>query len=99
MDESAPKGIILAAMLVPSVLIVHPVAQQKTANRTPLVQYLVMIASRRSHGFHRARPQLLLIAAVAKIPRLADKVTAIGLVKSCDHIAPDLVLLHLAISG
>lgn len=58
-----------------------------------------MIALRRSHWFQSERPQALLMAAVDKIPRLADRVTAMGLVISCDHIAPDLVFDHLAMSG
>lgn len=41
----------------------------------------------------------MLIAAVLKIPKLADKVTAIGFVNNCDHIAPLFVLDQRAISG
>jgi len=99
MLESEPKGIMLAATLVPKRLTAQHPAQRKMAKRTSLLQYLSMIASRRSHWFQSERPHALLMAAVDKIPRLADRVTAIGLVINCDHIAPDLVLDHLAISG
>ena len=90
---------IFAATLVPRIDTVHPAAARKTAVREPAVQYLVKMASNRSHWFQSANPQALLIAAVDKIPRLADNVTAIGLLNSCDHIAPVFVLLHRAISG
>jgi hypothetical protein len=99
MLESEPKGIMLAATLVPKRLTAQHPAVRKTAKRTSLLQYLLMMASRRSHWFQSDRPHALLMAAVDRIPRLAERVTAIGLVIICDHIAPDLVLDHLAISG
>lgn len=52
------------------------------------------MASNKSHWFQSSRPQALLIAAVARIPNEADSVTAMGLVRSCDHIAPHLVVLQ-----
>lgn len=98
-DESEPKGIMLAAMLVPRMLTVHPAAARKTAKRVELLQYLVKMASSKSHWFHNCKFQLLLMAAVDRIPRAAESVTAIGFVNSCDHMAPDFVLLQRAISG
>ena len=74
-------------------------AARKTAHRVPADQSWTRIAFNRSHWFHSARPQALLIAAVERMPKLADRVTAMGLVKSCDHIAPVLVLLQRAMSG
>ena len=90
---------MLAATLVPNRLTDQHPAVRKTAKRTSLLQYLFMIASRRSHWFHNDRPHALLIAAVDKIPRLAERVTASGLVTICDHMAPDFVFDHLAMSG
>ena len=88
-------------MFVPKMDTIHVNAERKTANLAEPVQYLSKIAPSRSHGFHigMARSHVLLTAAVAKIPNEADSVTEIGLLMSCDHIAPDLVLLHRAISG
>lgn len=96
---SDPNGIMLAAMLVPRIETIQQNASRKIANRVLPDQYLSRIASSKSHGFQRSTPQLLLMAAVERIPRDAERVTAIGLVISWDHWAPDLVLLHLAISG
>jgi hypothetical protein len=82
---SEPKGIMFAAMLVPRIDTIQQNARRKTANRVLPDQYLSRIASSKSHGFQRLRPQVLLIAAVARIPREAETVTAIGLVISWDH--------------
>lgn len=90
---------MLAAMLVPRMLTLHPAAARKTANLVVPDQYLVMIASKRSHWFQSANPHALFIAAVDRMPRLALRVTAIGLVKSWLHMAPVFVLLHRAMSG
>jgi hypothetical protein len=79
---SDPNGIILAAILVPRIETIQQKANKKTANLVLPDQYLSRIASSKSHGFQRARPQELLIAAVARIPRDADTVTAMGLVMS-----------------
>lgn len=79
---SDPKGIILAAILVPRIDTAQQKASRKTANRVVPDQYLSRMASSKSHGFHRLSPQLLLIAAVARIPRDAETVTAIGFVTS-----------------
>ena len=78
MDESAPKGIMFAAMLVPRIETIQVNADRKTAKRTGPDQYLSRMAARRSQGFQRSRPQELLMAAVARIPREAESVTAIG---------------------
>lgn len=96
---SDPKGIMLAAMFVPRIDTIHVNADRKIANLVEADQYLSKMAPSRSQGFQRSKPQVLLIAAVAKIPREADNVTPIGCVINCDHCAPDLVLLHRAISG
>lgn len=85
MLESDPKGIIFAAMFVPRIDTIHVKADKNTANLTLPVQYLSKIAPSKSQGFHKSNSQLLLIAAVARIPRDADNVTAIGLVINCDH--------------
>lgn len=81
-DESEPKGMTFAARLVPRMEIAQPAAQRNTANLTELLQYRSMIASNKSHWFHTSRPHALLMAAVDKIPRLADKVTAMGFVNN-----------------
>lgn len=96
---SDPKGIMLAAMFVPRIDTIHVNAERKIAKRVLADQYLSKMAPNRSQGFQRSNPQVLLIAAVAKMPRDADSVTPIGCVINCDHCAPDLVLLHLAMSG
>jgi len=67
---------------------------RRQAKREPPLQYLSMIASKRSHWFQSSRFHALLIAAVERIPNDADKVTAIGLVSNCDHIAPHRVVLQ-----
>jgi hypothetical protein len=79
---SEPKGIIFAAIFVPRIDTIHVNADKNTANRVLADQYLSRIAPRRSQGFHRgvSRFQELLTAAVARIPRDADRVTAIGFV-------------------
>jgi nucleoside permease NupC len=79
---SDPNGIILAAMLVPRRDTIQQKASRKIANRVVPDQYLSRIASSKSHGFQRLSPQLLLIAAVERIPRDAETVTAIGFVIS-----------------
>ena len=81
-DASLPNGIMFAETFVAKMEILHAAAQRKTAVLDPAVQYLVMIASKRSHWFQSARFQLALMAEVDKMPRLAEKVTAIGLVNS-----------------
>ena len=82
MLESDPNGIIFAAIFVPKIDTIQQKANRKTANLVVPDQYLSRIAPIRSHGFHKSRPHELLIAAVARIPRDADTVTAMGLVKS-----------------
>lgn len=84
---SDPNGIMLAAMFVPRIDTIQQNASRKTAKRVLPDQYLSRMASSKSQGFQRglARPQVLFIAAVARIPRAAETVTAIGLVISCDH--------------
>lgn len=77
---SEPNGIMLAAMFVPRMETIQENAARKTAKRVLADQYLSRMAERRSQGFQRARPQLLLTAAVANIPKEADKVTPIGCV-------------------
>ena len=47
--ESDPNGIIFAAILVPRMEIAQPPAARNTAVLVPADQYLVIIASRRSH--------------------------------------------------
>jgi hypothetical protein len=78
-EQSEPKGIMFAAILVPKMETVQQAAHRKQANREPGVQYLVIMASIRSHWFHSSRSHALLMAAVDKIPSDADRVTAIGL--------------------
>jgi len=77
---SAPNGIMFAAMFVPRIETIQVNAERKTAKRVLADQYLFKMAPRRSHGFHNglSRPQELLIAAVARIPRAADSVTDSG---------------------
>jgi nucleoside permease NupC len=82
---SDPKGIMFAAILVPRMDTIQQNASRKTANRVDPDQYLSRIASSRSHGFHKLRCQVLLMAAVERIPRDAETVTAIGFVISWDH--------------
>ena len=96
---SDPKGIIFAAMFVPNIDTIHVNADRNTANRVVPDQYLSSIAPSKSHGFHRSSPQELFIAAVARIPNDAERVTARGFVTNCDHWAPVFVLLHRAMSG
>ena len=80
---SDPNGIRLAAMLVPRILNIQKNAQKKMPALAPDVQYRSSIAPRRSHGFHSgvSNAQLLLTAAVARMPSEAERVTARGLVK------------------
>lgn len=99
MLASEPKGIMLAAMFVPSIDTIQQNASRKIPNRVVPDQYLFRIASSKSQGFQSSSPQELLIAAVERMPKDAESVTANGLVISWDHWAPLLVLLHLAISG
>ena len=75
---------MFAAMLVPKMETLQPKATRKTAKRVVPDQYRVMIASSKSHWFHSSRPQALLMAAVARMPSEADKVTAIGFVRICE---------------
>jgi hypothetical protein len=77
----------------------HAKDARKMANRVVPLQYRSRIASIRPHGFHSASFQALFIAAVDRMPKVADSVTAIGLVMSCDHIAPVFDLEYLARSG
>ena len=79
---SLPNGIMFAAMLVPRMLNIQQSAARKMAARVPASQYLSRMASRRSHGFQSSRPQVLLMAAVDKMPSDAERVTAMGFVKS-----------------
>lgn len=97
MLPSEPNGIMLAAMFVPKIDTIHEKAERKTAKRVLGDQYRFKMALKRSQGFQRSKPQELLIAAVARIPSEADKVTAMGLVTNCDHCAPVLVLDHLVL--
>lgn len=76
MLASEPNGIIFAATFVASMDTTQEKAQRKIANRTSDRQCLFMISVIRSHGFHRSVPHLLLIAAVARIPMVAERVTA-----------------------
>ena len=99
MLESDPNGIMFAAMLVPRIDTIQVKADRKMAKRVLADQYLSRIAPKRSQGFQSSSPQLLFMAAVARIPSEADSVTESGCVMSCDHWAPVFVLLHLAISG
>lgn len=96
--ESDPKGIILAATFVPKIETDQAPAAKKTAVRVPASQYRVIIASSRSHWFQIASPQLLLIAAVDRMPSDAERVTAIGFVNNWLHIAPLFVALQRAMS-
>lgn len=96
---SEPKGIMLAAMFVPRIDTIQTKAERNTAKRVLPDQYLSRIAPSRSQGFHKSKPQVLLIAAVARIPSEAESVTPNGWVNNWDHCAPDSVLLHRAISG
>lgn len=73
---------MLAAMLVPRIDTIQQNAKRKTANRVDPDQYLSKIASSKSHGFQRLLPHVLLMAAVARMPREAETVTAIGFVIS-----------------
>jgi hypothetical protein len=84
MELSDPNGIILAAIFVPRIETIQQNAERKTANRVLADQYLSRIAPRRSQGFQRgvSRPHVLLTAAVARIPKDAETVTAIGFVIS-----------------
>jgi hypothetical protein len=75
---SDPNGIMFAAILVPRIDTIQVKAERKTAKRVLPLQYRSKIAPRRSQGFQRLRPQVLFTAAVARIPRDADKVTPIG---------------------
>lgn len=75
---SAPNGIMFAAMFVPRIDTIQQNAKRKTAKRVLPDQYLSKMALSKSQGFHRSKPQLLLIAAVAKIPNVADSVTDRG---------------------
>jgi len=75
---------MFAAMLVPNRLSDQPPATSRTAKRVPPDQYRVIMASSRSHWFQSSRSHALLMAAVARIPSVADNVTAIGFVKSCE---------------
>jgi hypothetical protein len=75
---SDPNGIILAAIFVPRMDTIQTKADRKTANRVPADQYLSRMAPSKSHGFHKSKPQLLLIAAVARIPSEAERVTEMG---------------------
>lgn len=77
-ELSAPKGIMFAAMLVPKMDMDQHAAAKKTAKRLAGVQYRSRIAERRSHGFQSDNPHVLLMAAVAKIPKVAARVTIIG---------------------
>lgn len=96
---SEPNGIMFAAMFVPRIDTIQTKAERNTANRVLADQYLSSIAPSKSQGFHRSKPQVLLIAAVARIPSDAERVTDKGWVASCDHWAPDSVLDHRAMSG
>jgi hypothetical protein len=75
---SEPNGIMLAAMFVPRIDTIQTNAERKTAKRVLADQYLSRIAPRRSQGFHKSKPQVLLIAAVARIPSEAERVTPKG---------------------
>jgi hypothetical protein len=50
--QSAPNGIMFAAMLVPRIDTIQVNAERKTANRVPPDQYRFNIASSKSQGFH-----------------------------------------------
>jgi hypothetical protein len=75
---SEPNGIMFAAIFVPRIDTIQTKAERKTANHVPADQYLSRIAPSKSQGFHRSKTQVLLIAAVARIPSDAERVTDKG---------------------
>ncbi len=99
MEESEPKGIIFAAMLVPRMETIQVNALRKTAKRTLEDQYRSSIAASKSQGFQRFNPHAAFMALVLNIPKLADSVTAMGCEMSWDHCAPVLVFDQRAMSG
>ena len=75
---SEPNGIMFAAIFVPRIDTIHTKADRKTANRVLADQYRSRIAPSKSQGFHKSKPQVLLIAAVASMPSDAETVTDRG---------------------
>ena len=75
---SEPNGIMLAAMFVPRIDTIQTNAERKTANRVLADQYRSRMAPSKSQGFHNSKPQLLLTAAVERIPSEAERVTDKG---------------------